>query len=162
MTQMGTSSHGAQSQQHPLNHQAQQPQMTSMYTPFLTQHQQAGQQMQQMLNNAGSGVSASLGAQAGAQPSTLAMAQQNQLQGGTQLNFMPPAQRPTQITTMFERAHRGFYPPAMTAQVCDHCHYLHLTLFLRDEINELTRSFFFSRPPTVCALPRDCNVNDVP
>lgn len=129
MTQMGTSSHGAQSQQHPLNHQVQQPQMTPMYTPFLAQQQQADQQMQQMLNNAGSGVSAGLGAQAGAQQSTLAMAQQNQLQGGTQLSFMPPAQRPAPITNMLERAQRGFYPPAMAAQVCDHCHYLRLALF---------------------------------
>jgi hypothetical protein len=84
------------SQQHPPNHQAQQQQqMMQMYTPFLAQQQQAGQQMQQMLNNAGSGVSTGIGAPStGAQPSTLAMAQQNQLQNGTQLNFMLPAQRP--------------------------------------------------------------------
>jgi hypothetical protein len=123
MMQMSTASHGVQSQPHPPNHQAQQPQLAQMYTPFLAQQQQAGQQMQQMLNNAGSGVSAGVGVPAGAQPSTLAMAQQNQLQGSTQLNFMPPAQRPAHITNMIERAERGFYPPAMAAQVCHRSHY---------------------------------------
>ena len=63
-----------------------------MYTPFLAQQQQAGQQLQQISNNAGSGVGAGIGAPpAGAQPSTLAMAQQNLLQSGTQLTRLHAA-----------------------------------------------------------------------
>ena len=113
-----------------------------MYTPFLAQQQQAGQQMQQMLNNAGSGVGAGIGAPpAGAQPSTLAMAQQNQLQSGTQLNFMPPAQRPAQFTSMLERAQRGLYPPAMAAQVCYRLRHSCL-FFAKWFILYLTLSFF--------------------
>lgn len=113
-----------------------------MYTPFLAQQQQAGQQMQQMLNNAGSRVGAGIGAPpAGAQPSTLAMAQQNQLQSGTQLNFMPPAQRPAQFTSMLERAQRGLYPPAMVDQVRYRRH--SCLFFAKWFVLYLTLLFFF-------------------
>lgn len=119
MMQMGLQSHGgAPTQPHQPTLQQQQQQMQQIYNPFFAQQQQAGPHMQQMLNSAGSGVSASAGGPGAPQQNTLAMAQQQQqLNGANQLNFVPPATRPAQASNMFSQAQRGFYPPAMAAQV---------------------------------------------
>lgn len=117
MQQMGMQQqHGntpTQQQQNGLlpNQQLQSQQIQQLYNPFMVQQQQAGPQMQQMLNNGVTGVSA----RPGAGPHGLAQqSAQQQQQPGTQLNFVPPASRPQ---NMLDAASRGFYAPAISAQV---------------------------------------------
>lgn len=93
------------------NQQLQPQQIQQLYNPFMVQAQQAGPQMQQMLNNGVTGVSA----RPGGGPHGLAQQPaQQQPQQGTQLNFVPPASRPQ---NMLDAASRGFYPPAISSQV---------------------------------------------
>lgn len=123
--QMGLPSNGAPTQPHAptlqqqqqQHQQQQQQQMQQMYNPYFNQQQQGGPQMQQLFNGVGSGVSAGVGGPPGSQPNTLAMAQQQQLNAANHLNFVPPATRPAQVTNMLSQAQRGFYSPAMAAQV---------------------------------------------
>jgi len=93
-----------------------------------------------MPNNAGSGVGAGIGAPpAGAQPSTLAMAQQNQLQSGIQFNFMPPAQRPALYTRT--RSARLVSPGAFSFMTFYHLpHFCQVVYFVSD----FPFFFFFS------------------
>lgn len=158
--QMGLSSQGTPSQPHPSNpqQQQQQQQMQQMY-PFYAQQQQAGSQMQQLLNNAGSGVSAGAGAPGGPQPNTLAMAQQQQLNGANQLNYVPPATRPGQASNLFSQGQRGFYPPAIAAQVCEFVPFVNQFFTPRRVhycslyCSDLTRTFL-SNLNSILLLPR--------